>query len=34
VSLSLHGSRMSCRFHGTSSTQLRPNHRGKLSLLC
>lgn len=30
VSLSFHGSRMFCRFHGTSSTQLRPNHWGKL----
>ena len=30
VSLSFHGSRMLCRFYGTSSTQLRPNHRGKL----
>ena len=32
VSLSFHGLGMLCRFHGTSSTQLRPNHRGKLTL--
>ena len=29
VSLSFHGSRRLCRFHRTSSTQIRTNHRGK-----